>query len=74
MATPSWYRPTNPVTILVNGVPTVIPPNGDQLLPAGTVQVTPNSEIPAAYLATPPAGASTQILSPVANTTPGAQS
>lgn len=73
MANPSWYNPSNPVTILQDGVPVVIPANGDQLLPAGTVQVTPNSEIPAAFLATPPAGASTQIQSPIPNTTPGAQ-
>lgn len=73
MANPSWLRPCNPVTILVDGLPVVIPPNGDQQIAAGTVQVTPNSEIPAAYLANPPAGASTQILSPIANTTPGAQ-
>ena len=73
MATPSWYRPSNPVTILVAGVPTIIPADGDQLIAAGTVQVTPNSEIPASLLATPPAGVSTQILSTIANTTPGAQ-
>ena len=73
MATPSWYRPSNPVTIIVDGVPTVIPPDGDQLIAAGTIQVTPNSEIPAAYLASPPAGVSTMILSPIANTTPGEQ-
>ena len=73
MAPPSWYRPCNPVTILVDGVPTVIPADGEQLIAAGTVQVTPNSEIPAALLATPPAGVSTQILSPIPNTTPGAQ-
>lgn len=74
MQNPSWLNPSNPVTILQDGVPVVIPASGDQLLPAGTVQVTPNSEIPASYLATPPRGASTQILSPIANTTPGAQS
>ena len=73
MATPSWVRPYNPVTILVGGVPTIIPPDGDQLIAAGTVQVTPNSEIPASLLATPPAGVSVNILSPIANTTPGAQ-
>ncbi len=61
------------MTILVDGVPTVIPADGEQLIAAGTVQVTPNSEIPAALLATPPAGVSTQILSPIPNTTPGAQ-
>jgi len=73
MANPAWLNPFNYVTVLVNGVPTVIQPNGDQLLAAGTVQVTPNSEIQAALLATPPAGVSTQVLSPIPNTTPGAQ-
>lgn len=73
MANPSWLRGYNPVTILVNGVPTIVPANGDQLLAAGTVQVTPNSEIPTAALATPPAGVSVNILSPIPNTTPGAQ-
>jgi len=73
MANPSWLNPYNYVTVLVDGVPTVIQPSGDQQLAAGTVQVTPNAEIPAALLATPPAGVSTQILSPIPNTTPGAQ-
>jgi hypothetical protein len=73
MATPSWYRPCNPVTIIQGGVDVVIPPDGNQQLAAGTVQVTPNSEIPASLLATPPAGVSTQIISPIPNTTPGAQ-
>lgn len=73
MATPSWLNPYNYVTILVNGVPTQVPPGSDQLLAAGTVQVTPNSEIPAASLSNPPAGVSTQIKSVIPNTTPGAQ-
>ena len=73
MSNPSWLNPFNYVTILVNGVPTVVQPNADQLLAAGTVQVTPNAEIQAALLATPPARVSTQILSPIPNTTPGAQ-
>lgn len=73
MATPSWYNPSNPVTIIQGGVDVVIPPSGNQLLPAGTIQVTPNSEIPAASLATPPVGVSTQIQSIIPNTTPGAQ-
>ena len=73
MSSPTWLNPCNQVTILVNGVPTVIPASGDQLLAAGTVQVTPNSEIQAALLANPPAGVSTQILSVIPNTTPGAQ-
>lgn len=73
MSNPSWYNPQNQVTILVNGVPTVVSANGDQLLAAGTVQVTPNSEIPAASLASPPARVSTQIKSVIPNTTPGAQ-
>ena len=74
MANPAWLNPFNFVTILQNGVPVVIQPDANQQLPAGTVQVTPNAEIPAAYLANPPAGASTQILSPIPNLTPGAQS
>jgi len=73
MTNPSWLNPFNYVTILVNGVPTRILPNQDQQLAAGTIQVTPNAEIPAAYLANPPAHVSTQILSPIPNTTPGAQ-
>lgn len=72
MATPSWLNPCNPVTISQGGVDVIVPANG-QLLPAGTIQVTPNSEIQAFLLATPPAGVSTQILSPIPNTTPGAQ-
>jgi hypothetical protein len=74
MAIPSWLNPYNYVTILQGGVPVVIQPSGDQLLPAGTVQVTPNSEIPAASLANPPAGVSVNVLSPIPNQTPGAQS
>lgn len=74
MANPSWYNPSNPVTIIQDGVDVVIPADGNQLLAAGTIQVTPNSEIQASLLATPPAGVSTQILSPIPNTTPGAQS
>ena len=73
MSNPSWYNPYNNVTIVQGGVDVVIPPNGNQLLAAGTVQVTPNSEIPASLLATPPAGVSTQIQSVIPNTTPGAQ-
>lgn len=72
MATPSWYNPSNPVTIIQGGVDVIVPADQQQL-PAGTVQVTPNSEIPAAFLANPPAGVSTQILSPIPNTTPGEQ-
>ena len=73
MVQPSWYKRSNPVTILVDGQDVVIPPSGDQLLAAGTVQVTPNSEIPAYLLATPPAGVSTQILCPIPDQTPGEQ-
>lgn len=73
MANPSWYNPSNPVVIVQGGIDVTIPAD-EQLLPAGTIQVTPNSEIPAAYLSNPPAGVSTQILSPIPNTTPGAQS
>lgn len=72
MANPSWYNPSNPVTIIQDGIDVVVPATGQQL-PAGTVQVTPNSEIPASLLATPPAGVSTQILSTIPNTTPGEQ-
>ena len=73
MSNPSWLNPFNYVTIIQGGQDVVIPPSGNQLLPAGTIQVTPNSEIPAAFLATPPQGASTQVQSPIPNTTPGAQ-
>lgn len=72
MVNPSWYNPSNPVTIIQGGVDVIVPAD-EQQLPAGTVQVTPNSEIQAALLATPPVGVSTQILSPIPNTTPGAQ-
>lgn len=72
MATQPWYNPSNPVTIIQGGVDVVVPADG-QLLAAGTVQVTPNSEIQAALLATPPARVSPQILSTIPNTTPGAQ-
>ena len=72
MATPSWYNPSNPVTIIQGGQDVVVPAD-EQLLAAGTIQVTPNSEIPAAYLSNPPAGVSTQIQCVIPNTTPGAQ-
>lgn len=72
MANPSWYNPNNPVTIIQDGVDVVVPAAGQQL-PAGTVQVTPNSEITASLLANPPAGVSPQILSTIPNTTPGEQ-
>lgn len=72
MATPSWYNPSNPVVIIQDGVDVIVPAD-EQQLPAGTIQVTPNAEIPAAYLANPPARAYTQIQSKIPNTTPGAQ-
>ena len=65
-------NPYNYVTILVNGVPTVVAKTANQQLPAGTVQVTNNAEIPAVSLASPPARVSTQIKSVIPNITPGA--
>lgn len=73
MSNPSWLNPSNPVTIIQGGQDVIVPADGQQL-PAGTVQVTPNSEIQASLLANPPAGVSPQILSTIPNTTPGAQS
>jgi hypothetical protein len=71
MSSPSWYRPTNPVTVIQGGVDVNLPAD-EQLIAAGTTQVTPNSEIPAYLLAAPPAGVSTQIKTTIENITPGA--
>lgn len=72
MSNPSWLNSSNPVTIIQDGQDVVVPANQQQL-PAGTIQVTPNSEIPGFLQANPPAGVSLQIQSTIPNTTPGAQ-
>lgn len=71
MSNPPWLNPTNPVVIIQGGHDVTLPATA-QLIAAGTVQVTPNSEIPASLLATPPAGVSTQIKTTIENITPGA--
>lgn len=72
MSNPSWLKPSNPVIIIQDGVDVIVPADQQQLA-AGTIQVTPNSEIQAALLASPPPVVSTQILCPIPNITPGAQ-
>lgn len=72
MSNPSWLNPSNPVTIIQGGQDVIVPAD-EQQLPAGTIQVTPNSEIPGYLQATPPAHVSIQIQSTIPNTTPGAQ-
>ncbi len=71
MSNPSWYMPTNPVVVVQGGVDVTLPAD-EQLIAAGTVQVTPNSEIPAYLLASPPPGVSTQIKYTIEPITPGA--
>ena len=71
MSNPSWLMPRNPVVVIEDGVDVTLPAD-EQLIAAGTIQVTPNSEIPASQLATPPAGVSTQIKYTIEPITPGA--
>lgn len=71
MSTPSWYKPNNDVVVIQGGIDVTLPPD-EQLIAAGTTQVTPNSEIPAYLLAAPPSGVSTQIKCSIENITPGA--
>lgn len=72
MSNPSWLNPCNQVTIIQGGQDVTVPAD-EQQLPAGTIQVTPNSEIPGFLQATPPAGVSVQVQCAIPNTTPGAQ-
>lgn len=60
MSNQPWLYPSNPVVVIQGGIDVTLPAD-EQLIAQGTVQVTPNSEIPASLLATPPAGVSTQI-------------
>lgn len=71
MSNPAWYKPTNPVVVIEAGHDVTLPAD-EQLIAAGTVQVTPNSEIPAYLLASPPVGVSTQIKYTIEPITPGA--
>lgn len=68
---PAWLNPTNPVVVVESGVDVTLPAD-EQLIAAGTTQVTPNSEIPAYLLASPPHGVATQIKTTIENITPGA--
>lgn len=71
MSNPPWLNPYNSVVVVQGGQDIILKPS-EQLIAAGTVQVTPNSEIPASQLANPPAGVSTQIRTTIENITPGA--
>lgn len=71
MSNPPWLMPRNPVVVIEGGQDVTLPPS-EQLIAAGTVQVTPNAEIPAYLLANPPAGVSTQIKYTIEPITPGA--
>lgn len=71
MPNPPWLMPRNPVVVIEGGVDVTLPPD-EQLIAAGTVQVTPNSEIPASQLASPPPGVATQIKYTIEPITPGA--
>lgn len=68
---PPWLNPTNPVVVIQGGIDVTLPAD-EQLIAAGIVQVTPNSEIPASQLATPPVGVATQIRYTIEPITPGA--
>ncbi len=71
MYTPPFLFPRNPVVVIEGAADVTLPPD-QQLIAAGTVQVTPNAEIPANQLGSPPPGVSTQIKYTIEPITPGA--
>lgn len=71
MSNPSWLNPSNPVVVIQGGQDVTLAPD-QQLIAAGTIQVTPNAEILASQLASPPPNVSTQIKCTIETITPGA--